>query len=144
MENTNINKGLITDCINIYIDTLTLLHKLPSFLQFVESKVLNQKSTEVLKLSMLQSEQIIQENKAIIKECIVKELFGYLNIQLKQVSDIPRLYRKTNRSVPSKPCSYIDLIVKTIMDFREDSERRLDNAFLVEIFESLFNTMTKT
>ncbi|CAF4798280.1 unnamed protein product [Pieris macdunnoughi] len=139
-----VNRSLITDCLNIYVDTLTLLHKLPSFIQNVESKVSNQKVKMLIKQSILTSEKLIHENKAIIKACMVKELFDYLNMQLKQVSDIPRLYRKTNRSVPTKPCTYIDLIIKTIKDFREDSERRLDNAFLVEIFESLFNTMTES
>ncbi|XP_045527191.1 conserved oligomeric Golgi complex subunit 2 [Pieris brassicae] len=139
-----VNRSLITDCLNIYVDTLTLLQKLPSFIQNVESKVSNQKVKMLIKQSILTSEMLIHENKAIIKECMVKELFDYLNMQLKQVSDIPRLYRKTNRSVPTKPCSYIDIIIKTVKDFREDSERRLDNAFLVEIFESLFKTMTES
>lgn len=84
----------------------------------------------------------MQGTKHKIRECIVNELYEYVNVQLKQVSDIPRLYRKTNRSVPTKPCTYIDVVSKEIHQFHEDAKKRLDNEFIHEIFEALFNVMT--
>lgn len=79
-----------------------------------------------------------------IKDCVVKELYEYLNNQLKQVSDIPRLYRKTNRNIPSKPCSYVDNVARTLEEFHGDINNRLDAAFLVRLYEDLFNVMTNS
>ena len=36
---------------------------------------------------------------------------------LRSVQDIPRLYRRTNREVPSKPCSYIVSVILPIQEF---------------------------
>ncbi|XP_045502759.1 conserved oligomeric Golgi complex subunit 2 [Colias croceus] len=142
LDSASINKNLIIDCINLYNDTITLLQKLPDLSQLVESKMPNLRSKELLGQSIKPTEDLFHHNKEIIKESIVNELFDFCNVHLKQVSDIPRLYRKTNRSIPTRPCNYIDTIVKTVNDFKGDSETKLDNAFLSNIFESLFNTMT--
>lgn len=37
----------------------------------------------------------------------------------KQVADIPRLYRKTNREAPTKPCNYVEQILKPAKSFTE-------------------------
>ncbi|KAJ2942041.1 hypothetical protein O0L34_g10958 [Tuta absoluta] len=140
-ELTSVNKNLIDNSINIYVDMQTLLQRLPVFLQLVETKIPIH-NTEILRQSLDQSEVFLRSTKDKIRECIVSELYDHFNVQLKQVSDIPRLYRKTNRSVPTKPCVYIDVITKAIQEFNEDASRRLDNAFLYELFEALFNVMT--
>ncbi|VVC88375.1 unnamed protein product [Leptidea sinapis] len=109
-EATSINKEIITNSFNLYLDTVTILERLPSFLKLVEENVPKQKSKDLLKQSLTYSQELLNSNKVKIKDCIVTELFNFYNIQLKQVSDIPRLYRKTNRSVPTKPCNYIETI----------------------------------
>jgi len=42
---------------------------------------------------------------------------------VKQVSDIPRMYRRTNRETPSKPCSYVTSLVQSLADFRSAHEQ---------------------
>ncbi|KAL4711754.1 hypothetical protein ACJJTC_015820 [Scirpophaga incertulas] len=142
IESTALNKNLIDNSINIYIDIQILLQRLPTFLVSVASKIPINNDCNLLKNSLKSSENLLQGTINKIKECIVNELFNYFNIQLKQVSDIPRLYRKTNRSIPTKPCVYIEVISKTLNEFHNDAIKRLDNAVLIEIYESLFNTMT--
>lgn len=141
LEPTSVNKTLIDNSINIYVDTQTLLQRLPQFMQLVEAKILIENKS-ILSQSLKISEQTLCTTRDKIKECVVNELYDYYNILLKQVSDIPRLYRKTNRSVPTKPCTYIDVISKSLLEFNKDASKRLDNVFLVELFEALFNTMT--
>ncbi|XP_045776935.1 conserved oligomeric Golgi complex subunit 2 [Maniola jurtina] len=142
MEMTGINQKLVENSINLYIDSRTLLQKLPKFIEFVEDKVNNNKSKDIIKQSLKPAEELLQGTNTKICECIVNELCEYFDIQLKQVSDIPRLYRKTNRSIPTKPCTYIEVIAKTMIEFNEDASKRVDNSFLAELYNSLFNVMT--
>ncbi|KAL0869347.1 hypothetical protein ABMA27_007601 [Loxostege sticticalis] len=141
LEPATLNKSLIENCFIIYVDIQTLLQRLPLLLQYAESKI-PVDNKDLLRQSLKPSENALKGTKEKIKQCIVTELFEYFNVQLKQVSDIPRLYRKTNRSVPSKPCTYIDVVSRALDEFNGDATRRLDNAFLVEVYEALFNTMT--
>lgn len=97
---------------------------------------------DLLGQSLRSSEVALQGTKQKIKECIVNELYDSCNVHLKQVSDIPRLYRKTNRSVPTKPCAYIDVVSNALKEFNQEAAIKLDNAFIIELFESLFNIMT--
>ncbi|CAH0400351.1 unnamed protein product [Chilo suppressalis] len=143
LETTSLNKVLIDGSINIFKDTQVLLQKIPQFLTIVEAKI-PIKNNDLLHHSLDSSIKLLEGLKDKIRDCIVKELFNHFNIQLKQVSDIPRLYRKTNRSVPTKPCTYIEVVSKILYEFHNDATRRLDNAFLVELYEALFNTMTKS
>ncbi len=39
-----------------------------------------------------------------------------------QVSDIPRLYRRTNRDLPSKPCNYVISMLAPITSFKRDHQ----------------------
>ncbi|XP_047994268.1 conserved oligomeric Golgi complex subunit 2 [Leguminivora glycinivorella] len=142
LEPTSVNRTLIDNSISIYVDTQTLLQRLPQFLQSIEHKVPCQK--DILRNSLKITEATLQGNRHKIKESIVNEMSDYFNIQLKQVSDIPRLYRKTNRSVPTKPCTYIDVVSREVHQFNESGSQRLDNAFMQEIFAALFNVMTES
>ena len=51
-----------------------------------------------------------------LTELIVKTVVSKSTPHLKSVSDIPRLYRRTNREIPSKPCPYV---VSTILPVQE-------------------------
>ncbi|KOB68477.1 putative brefeldin A-sensitive peripheral Golgi protein, partial [Operophtera brumata] len=139
-EPTHVNKVLLENSISIYVDVQALIQQLPQFLELVLSRFST--NVDLLKKSLESSEETLQGTRNKVKECIVNELFDNFNVQLKQVSDIPRLYRKTNRSVPTKPCTYLDVVSNALREFSEDAFKKLDNAFVVELLESLFNVMT--
>lgn len=52
-----------------------------------------------------------------VTERIVSEVTAASGASLRQVSDIPRLFRRTNRDVPTKPCSYVNAILAPLLDF---------------------------
>lgn len=62
------------------------------------------------------SEQLLSRLPAVT-ERIVSEVAAAGGASLRQVSDIPRLFRRTNRDVPTKPCSYINAILAPLLDF---------------------------
>lgn len=64
-------------------------------------------------------ETAVQLNSRLpaVTERIVSEVAAVSGTALRQVSDIPRLFRRTNRDVPTKPCSYINAILAPLQDF---------------------------
>lgn len=48
-----------------------------------------------------------------------EEMLKQTDAWTKQVADIPRLYRKTNREAPTKPCNYVEQILKPAKTFTE-------------------------
>lgn len=58
----------------------------------------------------------------ITKE-IVDELLKQCVTHLKQVSDIPRLFRRTKRDVPTKPCSYVKHTLVFLLNFHADYKK---------------------
>ncbi|ESO93530.1 hypothetical protein LOTGIDRAFT_232605 [Lottia gigantea] len=109
--------------------------------------------TEIAPLLEKESVGNISVLKDCIKECIVNieerqpkfqlfitsDIIKQCSVYLKQVSDIPRLYRKTNREVPSKPSNYIISLEKPLKNFLEEhqleSKQKAD--FLTQVFSSL-------
>lgn len=140
-ESGNVNKPLIDDSISIYVDVRTLTARLPQFLLLAQSRM-PAATGHLLQNSLRASEETLQSTKKKIQECIVSELFDKCNVQLKQVSDVPRLYRKTNRSVPSQPGAYLPAVGAALTAFRERAAQRLDAAFMADVLEALFNAMT--
>ena len=70
-----------------------------------------------LRTSMDEGCDSVIEQGSKITEAIVKNVAIKSIPNLKAVSDIPRLYRRTNRQVPSKPCPYIVSVFLPIQEF---------------------------
>lgn len=73
---------------------------------------------------------LFKVNETLLLAEVVKELFNRSQVGIKQVTDIPRLYRKTNRDIPTKPCPYVDEMAGPVAEF----EKRFRSAFEVQHF----------
>lgn len=64
------------------------------------------------------------KNLANLLPLVTKEIVNELSDQcvtyLKQVSDIPRLFRRTKRDVPTKPCPYVKSAIIPLANFYVD------------------------
>ena len=47
---------------------------------------------------------------------------------LKQVADIPRLYRRTNRELPSKALAYVHELLQPIQDFNRQVKEAVETS----------------
>lgn len=56
----------------------------------------------------------------LVTQEIVNELSEQCVTHLKQVSDIPRLFRRTKRDVPTKPCPYVKSAMVSLNNFYMD------------------------
>lgn len=78
-----------------------------------------------------------------IKQAIVDSLItecGPDNV--KQVNDLPRLYRKTNREVPTRCSTYVEQMLKPMKSFTDEYNDKLDKATVHSILELVLNKIT--
>ncbi|XP_076757318.1 conserved oligomeric Golgi complex subunit 2 isoform X1 [Xylocopa sonorina] len=121
----------------LYKDVEKFVNILPSLLQTVKSK-LKQESPTVLKMLKDSLDETIKNFNTILPEIteeIVNELLKQCVTHLKQVSDIPRLFRRTKRDVPTKPCAYVKNTLAFLINFRTDYKQVIpDNInYLLEL-----------
>ncbi|KAL0127418.1 hypothetical protein PUN28_005604 [Cardiocondyla obscurior] len=106
----------------LYSDVEKLINALPSFLQMVQSKIKDENVT-ILKLledSLGETSKSLASLLPLITKEIVNELSEQCVTHLKQVSDIPRLFRRTKRDVPTKPCPYVKIAMVPLTNFYTD------------------------
>ena len=61
---------------------------------------------------------------------------------IKQVNDLPRLYRKTNREVPTRCSSYVDQMLKPLKSFKAEYESKLGKEVVTKVFECVLTKIT--
>ncbi|KZC14477.1 PREDICTED: conserved oligomeric Golgi complex subunit 2 [Dufourea novaeangliae] len=109
----------------LYKDLEKLIKILPSLLDIVQSQ-LKQHTPTVLKLledSLNEATKNLETVLSKVTEQIVFELLKHCVTHLKQVSDIPRLFRRTKRDVPTKPCAYVKNALTFLINFHADYKR---------------------
>ncbi|CAK9815058.1 Conserved oligomeric Golgi complex subunit 2 [Anthophora plagiata] len=109
----------------LYKDLERFVNMLPSLLEISRSK-LKQETPTVLKLLEDSLQETIKNFKTIrqqITEEIVNELLKQCVTHLRQVSDIPRLFRRTKRDVPTKPCAYVKNTIQFLVNFHADYKK---------------------
>jgi len=67
--------------------------------------------------SLEESRVELRQNLSQLSDVITNRVSEKSAAYLKQVSDIPRLYRRTNRELPSKPCTYMTSLLEPIIHF---------------------------
>ncbi|KAL8600040.1 hypothetical protein ACOMHN_039273 [Nucella lapillus] len=92
--------------------------------------------------------ECIQENVSALHErlpkfrCMVTdEVVVQCSAFLRQVSDIPRLYRRTNREAPSKPSGYLTGMVRPLRLFSDEHAAGLGSTQLTEIMLIVFSSL---
>ncbi|XP_061173023.1 conserved oligomeric Golgi complex subunit 2-like [Saccostrea echinata] len=75
---------------------------------------------------------------------LVEEITTQCSAHLKQVNDIPRLYRRTNKEVPSKQSSYVINLLKPIKMFTEEHSDILDEKLKLQMFQEVLDSLTES
>ncbi|KAH9496136.1 Conserved oligomeric Golgi complex subunit 2 [Bulinus truncatus] len=76
---------------------------------------------------------------AIVTEDIIKRCSVYLT----QVNDIPRLYRRTNKEVPTKPSTYLSSVLKPLNQFCAQHSDALTEQQKLEFLTHVFTTLSQ-
>ncbi|KAG4065092.1 hypothetical protein HA402_007489 [Bradysia odoriphaga] len=94
-----------------------------------------------LRQNFLDSSKLLNERRDKIASRIVQEIAGRSVGNIKQVNDIPRLYRKTNRDIPSKPCGYVDQMLDPSRQFKQQYSGDVGEETCRQICRNLFSTL---
>ncbi|XP_011505049.1 PREDICTED: conserved oligomeric Golgi complex subunit 2 [Ceratosolen solmsi marchali] len=107
--------------VGLYTDTEKISAKISHYTEFVD-KVENLSPSIINLLHDCMKETIkdFEDCLPLITQEIVNELLRYSMTHLRQISDIPRLFRRTNREVPTKPCAYVKRALDFLITFREN------------------------
>ena len=71
---------------------------------------LSTERSDMLKSAVVEGSARLRHQQNPLTTLIVEHISGKCKVHLKQVSDIPRLYRRTNKELPTKPCAYIRIL----------------------------------
>ena len=97
---------------------------------------------EQLTSSLNTSIQAIEDCLPKITESIVKVIVSESVVHLRQVSDIPRLFRRTNRETPTKPCDYIGNVLLLPTKFYNSKKNFVPDEVLQSWLTLVFNEIT--
>ncbi|KAM7363563.1 conserved oligomeric Golgi complex subunit 2 [Cochliomyia hominivorax] len=133
--------------INKFLDALPQQQEM--VLKSLNCSLLQQKlQLDVVKDSVGKSFNDLNETLRQHLNDIQQSLINYLILRcgpenVKQVNDLPRLYRKTNRDVPTRCSAYVEQMLKPLKAFKEEYEIKLTKQVVKKILESVLNKITQ-
>lgn len=111
----------------IYLDINTLIRKISTMFDHIVEIIPISMNT---RLSLIEkcfdeSRTMLTERLKFIEQQWSNEIISQTAGWTKQVADIPRLYRKTNRDAPTKPCNYVEQILKPAKSFHTKNSSKI-------------------
>lgn len=116
-----------------------LVDQAKTIIQLAPTEVVEHATT--LRQNFLDASKLLNERRERISNRIVQEIMGKSVAHIKQVNDIPRLYRKTNRDIPSKPCGYVDQMLDPPRQFKQQYSHNVGDETCRQICRNLFSTL---
>jgi hypothetical protein len=114
----------VSNLVAVISDVQCIAKMLPEFFTTV---VVPQLTTHVsndnvalLRDSLKDSEDALLSQLPQLESFVTNEITAQCIVNLKAVTDIPRLYRRTNRDVPSRASAYVLAIVRPAIDFLDE------------------------
>lgn len=141
----NIKMDRVDFLILLYLDVMKMNDKIPTIFDNIVAKVPVNLNTQ---LDLI--EKCFNESQKTFNGClkkiksqwsneIIAQTFGWT----KQVADIPRLYRKTNREAPSKPCNYVEQILSPAETFWNKNKSNIDVDILRQCLVKSFSHLNQ-
>lgn len=132
----------------LYRDIGTFILKLPQIEQLITQKLLENPTLKgkfdavAITNCFNAPQQSLEEHQRTIESQIVQKLMIVCLKSIRNVQDIPRLFRKTNREVPTKHLPYVDQIVQPVDDFTKKSGGDYQSDVVRRILKETFNQLT--
>lgn len=82
---------------------------------------------------------LMKANESLALAEVVRELFDRSQVGIRQVTDIPRLYRKTNREMPTKACAYVEEMAGPVSDFKRKYDTVMDHQQMTEMITAVLS-----
>lgn len=132
--------SLVEILVFLYINVTRLDQELPSILATISGKLDEQqmKNSTLLEQCFAESKSTLQTRLIAIQTRLVKEIVKQSSLHVKQVSDIPRMFRKTNRDVPAKAFAYVDQMLDSPSQFANKYQSQVDAAVVRHVLTNIF------
>lgn len=129
----------------LYLDVLKLKSKISSIFDCIVEKIPINLNTQLnlIEKSFDGSQEIFSKYLKRIEQQWNNEIIAQTSGWAKQVADIPRLYRKTNREAPTKPCNYVEQILKPSELFWNKNSERIEPKTLKECLTSSLSQLNR-
>lgn len=129
----------------MYIDVINFLKEFPKILELVMKKAPKQfqSQTKLLESCFSESHNSISARLTRIEMKVAQDLIANSSPYIKQVNDIPRLYRKTNREVPTKNCAYVDHTLAATKDFHGKYGQDVGMERVLQFLGNVFTSLTE-
>lgn len=107
-----------------------------------------QKQSELLKDAVSKmfadAKSKLEQKLNVIQEILVENLIRECSESLRQVNDLPRLYRKTNREPPTRCSIYIEQMLKPlILLAQQQQSQQLGESVVNSMLEKIFTKLTE-
>lgn len=79
--------------------------------------------------------------KAGLMEVIISHLIVSISSPLKQVTDTPRIYRRTNKPLPTTHQSYVTNAFASLITFVDNSKKELKEEEIKFVLEKVFSAV---
>lgn len=144
-EPTNKMLNRIDFLITIYLDAQKTIGQSVELTKLICDKIpihlLNEKST--IEKCLNETTRALESRLKRIESQWNREMLKQTSGWTKQVADIPRLYRKTNRDAPSKPCNYVEQILAPAKEFNRNYSTKIDSKRIQQCLTSVFSELNK-
>uniref|UniRef100_A0A6P4EM25 Conserved oligomeric Golgi complex subunit 2 n=1 Tax=Drosophila rhopaloa TaxID=1041015 RepID=A0A6P4EM25_DRORH len=134
--------------IALHADIRKLDAYLPDLQQLIVQSVPTEQRTmifnDVLAKSMVALADTLGTHLTSIQQTLVKLLIAECETEnVRQVNDLPRLYRKTNREVPSRCSGYVEQMLRPLKSFAQQHESQLGTLVVEQILSEVASQITK-
>lgn len=133
----------------LYVDIRKFCDNLPSLQEKIINFIPNDRRAnetnilEALDKSFTDLQQIFCEHQRTIQSSLVNILITESGLDnIRQVNDLPRLYRKTNREVPSRSSTYVEQMLRPMKIFAEQSTAQLGTNVVETVLIKVFSRVT--
>ncbi|CAH1263348.1 COG2 [Branchiostoma lanceolatum] len=136
----------MTQIVCLVTDSDTIIDKLGEFFSTViqpRIAAVGVKNTDVLTDALGESKELISQELPGFCGYIVQQIAEHCVVNLKPANDIPRLYRRTNRELPSKASSYVSATVKPLQMFLEEHAVIISSTRRSQWMVSILNVVTE-
>nr|CAD7198055.1 unnamed protein product [Timema douglasi] len=105
----------------LHADIESFADKLKQFSAMTSTRLdgVSPQTCEKLDHSIEESKKQLLSRLPIVTQFILGEVSSQSLSQLRQVNDIPRLFRRTNRDIPTKPCPYVGAVLAPPLSFHK-------------------------
>lgn len=140
-----LSKNRMDFLVSLYLDAQKTIQQnadvANEILSKIPSHLANEKPT--IERCLKESTRALEACLRKIEEQWKREMLAQTAGWAKLVADIPRLYRKTNRDAPSKPCNYVEQILSPAKEFSRNFSTKIDSNRVQQCLVFVFSELNK-